>query len=259
MGKNAYMRPNVKYVKLCMISIFMVSCSFSVNEPVDVLWDKLGEKTDRLIIFLPGLLDSASTFEEKEFFSLARKAGIKADMVAMGIHFGHLMENKMVERIELDVYLDAIKKGYKNIWLVGVSIGGLNSLLFYRKHAKGLCGVVALAPYVAGGVLFEELQKDGVDNWEPKEVYDMMLFEKKLQFLWAWLQQQKSDNNLKSVYLGYGKQDRFIEAIKLLESILDKNNIIAIEGKHDWVTGKKVWQQQLASMHKSGLLQPCNK
>ena len=242
-----------------MILIFLASCTFNVNEPVDLLWDKLGEKTDRLIIFLPGLLDSASTFEEKEFFSLARKAGVKADMVAMSIHIGHLMENKMIERVELDVYMDAIKQGYKNIWLVGVSIGGLNSLLFYRKHMKGLCGVVALAPYVAGGVLLEELQRDGVDNWEPKEVYDMMLLEKKLQFLWAWLQQQKSDNNLKSVYLGYGKQDRFIEAIKLLESILDKNNIIAIDGGHDWETGQKVWKQQLASRQQTGLLLPCNK
>lgn len=242
-----------------MISIFLVSCTFNVNEPVDLLWDKLGEKTDRLIIFLPGLLDSASTFEEKEFFSHARKAGVKADMVAMSIHIRHLMENKMIERIEFDVYLDAIKNGYKNIWLVGVSIGGLNSLLFYRKHMKGLCGVVALAPYVAGGVLLEELQKDGIENWEPKEVYEMMLFEKKLQFLWAWLQQQQSDNNLKSLYLGYGKQDRFIEAIKLLESILDKKNIIAIDGEHDWETGQKVWQQQLASRQQSGLLLPCNK
>ena len=100
-----------------MISIFLVSCTFSVTEPVDLLWDKFGEKTDRLIIFLPGLLDSALTFEEKEFFGLARKAGIKADMVAMSIHFGHLMEDKMVERVELDVFLDAKKQGYKNIWI----------------------------------------------------------------------------------------------------------------------------------------------
>ena len=48
-----------------------------------------------------------------------------------------------------------------------------------------------------------------------------------------------------------------MESIKLLQNILNKKNVIAIEGVHDWVTSRKLWQQQLLSRSETGLLQPC--
>lgn len=251
---------NIRNILICIFSLFIFSCSFNsdVNKPVNLLWDKLGEKSDSLIIFLPGLYDTAEIFKEEQFFTIARKAGIKADMVAASIHIDHLVEEMMVKRIETDIFQYAKDFGYKNIWLAGVSLGGLNSLLFYQKHMKDICGVVALAPYLADKALTKELkQAGGIKNWQPKSVKNKKIFEQKLQFLWVWLQEQDSKNNLSQIFLGYGKQDRYVEPIKLLQHILDKKNVTAVEGNHGWIAGRKIWQQQLLSRVKTGLLQPC--
>ncbi len=252
---------NFRFLLICVFTLFANSCSlnFNVNEPVDLLWDKTGKKNDSLIIFLPGLIDTAKTFKNENFFTIAREAGIKADMVSASIHIGHLIKEVMVKRLETDIFNPAIKAGYHNIWLVGLSIGGLNALLFYKKYEKNICGVVTISPYIADTELRKELQQAGsVKDWQPKSVENMKVFNKELQFLWVWLQKQVSNNNLQQIYLGYGEQDRYIEEIKLLQNILDNNNVITVDGHHNWVTGQKIWRQQLLSRKKTGLLQPCN-
>ena len=215
-----------------------------VNKPVDLLWSKTGKKTDSLIIFFPGLYDTADKFKDEKFFLIARKAGIKADMVSANINVFHLVNNMMIKRIETDVLQHAKEVGYKNIWLVGVSLGGLNSLLFYTKHERNICGVVTLSPFVANTPLIDDLKNaKEIKYWQPGSVDNKLTLEKKLRFLWVWLKQQSLNNNLKQIYLGYGKQDRFAEAIKLFENILDKNNIVYVEGEHNWETGQKIWQK----------------
>ena len=254
----------IKHIRNHLIYFFaftLVSCHLIINvkEPVDLVWDKAAEKTDQLIIFLPGLYDTATKFKDEAFFSTARKAGVKADMVSANVNVLHLVEDMMIKRIETDVFLHARKNGYKNIWLVGVSIGGLNSLLFYRKHVKNICGVVTLAPFVANKSLTKELQNgNNIKDWKPGFGEFSLGFEQKLQVLWVWLQKQSTKENLKHIYLGYGKQDRFVEPIKLLQNILDKKNIVAVEGEHDWETGLKIWKKQLSTRSKTGLLKPCH-
>ena len=182
-----------KNVVFCFIVLICTSCSFNldVNKPVELVWDKTGEKVDSVIIFLPGLLDTAKTFKDEQFFSAARKVGVKADMVAASINIRHLIEKVMVERIEKDIFRHLKNEGYKNIWLVGMSLGGLNTLLFYQKYAKDICGVVAVAPYIADEGLTKELQQAGsLNKWLPKSAKNKKVVKQKLQLLWEWLQQQ---------------------------------------------------------------------
>ena len=68
----------------------------------------------------------------------------------------------------MEISTGKIQKIYKNIWLTGVSLGGLNSLLFYKKHAKNICGVVLLAPYLGDKVITDAIQNaGGLKNWQP--------------------------------------------------------------------------------------------
>lgn len=256
----------IRFLFILSISVLLLACSQNsdVNEPVELVWDKKGIRTDELIVFLPGLYDKAEIFKEEQFFTMARNAGIKADMVAASIHIDHLLQERVTERIEKDVFKNAIKSRYKNIWFVGVSLGGLNSLLFYKKHAKDICGVVALAPYLAGKVLTKELQKaGGIKNWSPvyidnsKEVDDNEIMYRNLQKLWIWFKDQDRKNNLKQIFIGYGDEDRYIDTQKLFSVLLPVNNITVIAGKHKWKTGRKLWLKQLSMQAETGLLKPC--
>lgn len=248
----------LKILSVCFISIFIVSCSmiFKVNEPIDLLWDKTGDKTESLIIFLPGLFDSADKFKKESFFSIAREEGIKADMVAANTNIGHLGERVLIKRIEEDVFKHIESVGYKNIWMVGVSIGGLSSLVYFQKHEKDFCGLVVLAPFLADDDLLEEIKKKGgVRKWLPEAGKLKDSVDEQMESIWLWLGAKKDTSN---IYLGYGKHDRYIAGSRLLEGLLEKNNVIKVKGKHDWKTGRKIWREQLASRAKTGFLQPCH-
>ncbi len=236
-----------------------MSCSLDVNKPVNLLWDIKANKNNSLIVFLPGIIDTAETFKDEQIFTLARKAGITADMVAAGIYIKHLLKEKMIERLEADIFSHLKNKGYENIWLVGMSLGALNSLLFYQQHMNKICGVVMLSPYIADEELAHELRQAGsLRQWEPKSANNKKILKRKLVSLWKWLQQQQLKNDLNNIYLGYGNRDKFILSISLLRKILNTNNIIEVEGIHDWVTARKVWRQQLSTRNETGLLKPCN-
>ena len=206
-----------KIILMIVFTLSLVTCALlvDVKSPVKLLWDKTGKKTDRLIIFFPGLYDTEEKFKDEDFFSIARKEGVSADLVSVNVNVFHLVKGMMIERVEKDIFETAKETGYKNIWLVGVSLGGLNSLLFNIKHEKDLCGVVTLAPYVADTPLTEDLSDaKSINDWKPSTNGDKLDLEKRLQQLWIWLKESSSNNNLKKIYLGYGKQDRYIDAIK---------------------------------------------
>lgn len=255
---------NIRILLISIIAFTITSCSLNsdVNEPVDLLWDKLGEKTDNLIIFLPGLYDTAEVFKKKQFFTVAREAGIKADFVAASIHVDHLLQGKLNERMNKDILQDAVKYGYKNIWLVGLSLGGLNSLLFYSKHPQKICGVVVLAPYLAGKSMAKEiLAAGGIKKWQAKPASQKETGEVEIieQYkLWQWLKEQNTKNKLGQVYIGYGDRDTYVAAGNILASLLDKKNVTVIEGRHNLKTAIKLWKQQLLTRKQTGLLQSCN-
>ena len=254
--------------------LLLMACTpqVDVNAPLELLWDKNSDKnstknnseTKNLIVFLPGLYDVAETFKKEKFFTLARSAGVTADMVAASVHIDHLLQNKGMLRIEEDILKPALKAGYKHIWFVGVSLGGLNSLLFLKEHTQDICGVVLLAPYLGDKVIAAEIENaGGLKNWEPNHFLDPEEIEKKqrvdirVQDLWHWIKQQDS-KTLKKIHLGFGSKDRYAKAHQQLALFLDKQNVTEITGAHEWKTGRKLWQQQLNSRDKTGLLNTCH-
>ena len=74
---------------------------------------------------------------------------------------------------------------------MGVYLGGLNSLLFYKEHVKDICGVVLLAPYLGDKVITRTIvNAGGLNNWQPdqidnpEDVKNKQLIDLRLQYLW---------------------------------------------------------------------------
>ena len=207
------------------------------------------------VIFLPGIFDSVNRFKNEHFFSAARDAGITADMVAANTNIGHLTERVLIKRLKKDVFELIKNDGYKNIWIVGVSIGGLSTLTYFKEYEEDLCGVVVLAPYLADDHLTEEIKNvGGVKNWLPAgRMKDSI--DERIEEMWLWMKVKKDFSN---IYLGYGNKDPFIAGSQFLGGFLEEENIMMVGGEHDWVTGRRIWKSQLASRMKTGLLRPCH-
>ena len=252
------MKSKMKLVSIAFLLLFLLSCSliFETEKPLYLLWDKAEKKSDKLIIFIPGVYDSVDKFKRESFFNDAREAGIRADMVAININAGHLAKRVMIPRIQKDVFRLTRNQGYKNIWMVGVSIGGLSSLVYLQHHEKALCGVVVLAPFLADDRLIKEARKfGGIKKWVPAAEKIKDSIDDQINSLWRWL---TTKNDFSNIYLAYGKQDRFIVGSHLLETFLEPSHVVSMDGEHDWITGRKLWNEQLNTRKETGLLGSCN-
>ena len=135
--------------------------------------------------------------------------------------------------------------GYEKIWLVGVSMGGLGSLLYLKEHPENIDGILTLGPkldanFIGNGAIIDEIATaGGVDNWEPGN-YDPD--DDWPRMLWAWLKTYNHDStNAPPIYLGIGTEDGFFKAQNLLASDLPQDRVIFVEGGHRFSTFKKIW------------------
>src|SRR4051812_6356170 len=94
--------------------------------PMRALADPLpsGEKARCLLVFLPGVADRSWTFREEGFVEARRARNLSVDVVAADSTVGYYLRGIDARRLEHDVIRPARAKGYEQVWMAGVSMGG---------------------------------------------------------------------------------------------------------------------------------------
>jgi pimeloyl-ACP methyl ester carboxylesterase len=202
-----------------------------------------------LFVFLPGNGDPVSVFQKKGLIEAVRERGLPADVIAVNAHLGYYMNGSFFIRMKDDVIGPASTRGYDQIWMIGNSLGGFGSLSYAREYPEDITGIVLLGPFLGERALVREIrQAGGLQQWEPGEVFKNSK-EGQEKLNWMWLRARGREEQFRTgepagmpkIYLGYGDGDRFSSGQKLLGTILPKDRVLAIDGGHDWVTWKKLW------------------
>lgn len=237
-------------ILLCLLQ-FASSCSHRKPIiPLNLQWGSNQKQSDTLIIFLPGVRDNKQAFVEKGLFSRLQQSGMAVDMVAADLHLAYLENNTSVQRLYEDIIIPAQSNGYKNIWLVGISLGGLNALLYLKNRPADICGLVLLSPYLGEEKISNEIDlAGGITNWRPVNT-DMLNDE---ETLWLWLKTARLDN----VYLGTGSEDRFISLHKQLAHMLPTENTHIINGEHRWPVWQQLWKYFVTLMQTEKGFEQC--
>lgn len=227
--------------------LFLTGCSLSPPPkiPMDTLRYEHSstQRSCCLIVFLPGRRDSAAQYERAQFIDAVRQSGVAMDMVAVEAHYGYYASRTVVARLRADVIAPAIAQGYEQIWLVGVSMGGLGALFYIREYPQDITGVVALAPFLGDANMVQEItDAGGLWQWHIPPVPPGDFPRELWQWLKVYLQRHDKEPPL---YLGYGQQDRFAPANDLLATYLPKTDVLTIPGGHEWSTWKSLWQTLL--------------
>jgi len=196
-----------------------------------------------LLVMLPGAMDRAQDLMEQGLCAALRERGLPVDVVAVDAHVDYYFERTVIECLAADIIAPARDLGYKRIWLLGISIGGMGSMAYVREHAADIEGVVLLAPFLgARGLIAEVMRAGGLNQWTPGDIPPG----DDERALVAWLRTYRSaDPALPAIFLGYGKGDRFAPASTMLAAQLPASRVVAVEGGHDWQTWRALWQQLL--------------
>lgn len=202
-----------------------------------------GEPASTLIVLLPGRHNDAAAFDSEGFIAAVQRTGLRADIVATEAHFGYYARQTLVPRLHEDVIVPARSNGYRRIWLVGVSMGGLGALWYDMDHPGEVAGVVALSPYLGDPPIHREITAaGGLALWEPVPGD----FQDYQRIIWRRLKRyQDPAASSGRVFVGYGRQDRFAPADALFAAVLPPEQVFTVDGDHDWPTWRILWERIL--------------
>jgi pimeloyl-ACP methyl ester carboxylesterase len=223
-------------MRLCLLvaSVLNVGCTllFHPPGPMDSAFDPLpGDKQARcLVVLLPGVADTAEVFREKGFVEAIRNSGLSTDIVSANATVGYYLDGSAAQRIEA-VVAPLRRRGYEQIWLVGVSMGGLGTLQYSQAFPDHVDGILALAPYLGDAPEAEIREAGGLAKWSPDPQRQP----------WSWLRDVVT-GKLKgpAIYVGYGDRDAIVGSESVLSTALPADRVLRTSGAHDWQSWRAV-------------------
>ncbi len=233
----------------------VLSGGCSGNKPLEILeYESEPVRYKNLIVFLQGMGGTTSCFTAghkcfaaEGFVEAVRSRNLPYDMVAPGTHFGYYRARTLGERLRNDVILPARSKGYERIWLVGVSLGGLGSLMYLKHHPEDVDGVLTLGPFLGYDEIIDEIYAaGGVAQWQPGSFDEQKKWQR---MLWRWIKERDQHSNASPVFIGYGDWDPYVRAHRLLAATLPPEQVYAVDGGHRFSTFRKIWEKFLDSGH----------
>lgn len=248
-------------VMVLFLALSINGCFPTPKVPIDTIHYDAGDvKGPRLLfVFLHGNGDRNSVFDAEGFVTAVRSRGLPADMISVDAYIGYYINGSIVSRLKQDVIEPARVKGYERIWLISNSLGGFGSLLYAREYPNEISGMVLLGPFLGEQPLIKEIRNaGGLSRWDPGQVL-LNNKDDAEKHIWLWLKEHGQPGQVRSenrncpkgqgcvprIYLGYGTHDRFAYGQDFLASLLPPEQVIAIDGGHDWSTWKKLWDRFL--------------
>lgn len=210
----------------------------------------------RLMILLPGIGDEAADYARHGLVASAQARGLDADLIAVDAHYGYYARDEIQTRLFEEIILPA-RTEYDEVWLVGISLGGLGAILTAREHPEAIDGLVLLAPYLGPSHMPRTIiAEGGMRAWEPPPPparYDWDVE------LWSWLKRYEDPSeDLPPLYLAYGREDSFAPAHGVLADILPSERVVVSDGGHIWTTWAGLWDEMVSDgLHR--LLRPRNR
>jgi pimeloyl-ACP methyl ester carboxylesterase len=199
-----------------------------------------------LFVFLPGRGDRAEVYQREGFATPLGEHGLVAEAVSVDLHVGYYARRIAHQRLHDDVITPARSRGVRQVWLVGVSMGGLGTLIYDRYFPGEVTGTVLLAPFLGDEKVIDEITAaGGLARWEPKQP---VAADDWARDIWSWLRRGPSSTQpMPRLVLGYGTRDSLAPANRLLAATLPEERVFTADGGHDWQTWDKLWRAMLAS------------
>lgn len=200
-------------------------------------------RNDTLVVMLPGRGDRAEVFIREGFEQAGVLHGF--DTVAVDAHLGYYMQRSLLDRLHADVIAPAREAGYENIWMLGISMGGLGSLLYAAEYPDQVDGVVLIAPFLGDRSAIETIVASGpLEQWDGQgdglKDYEVAI--------WSYIRDARTGGGSVPMVLGYGLSDGMAEGYERLLDYMKPSSVYTLEGGHKWTTWRPLWDQIAADL-----------
>lgn len=196
-------------------------------------------KNRLLLVMLPGAGMTAADFVTQGFVDDARTGETIVDVVAAQPDQLQYLDGS-VPRVLADAVLDPAREaGYRRIWLLGISLGGMGALSCASACPSGIEGLILLAPFIGThGTMAELARAGGFAGWPPAASAATDLE----RTILAWLKNYLAGPAVPALWLGHATLDRFASGHRLLAAALPRERVVQVEGRHDWTAWRAAFR-----------------
>lgn len=193
-------------------------------------------KPQRLVVVLPGRGDDLERLRKRGIDAIIRAQWPDADVELAGLTLGYYMAGNAERRLHDEIVAPARRRGYDQVWLLGISLGGMGAVLYERAHPGEVDGIVLLSPYLGEASTLQEIEAaGGVDAWQAGPAPGKVDADNFEHDIWRQIQDwSRHPNRAGRVWLAYGERDSLRHAGELLAPALPAGHVLVLPGAHDW-------------------------
>ena len=203
------------------------------------------EKTDHLIVLLPGRGDAVDAFDKAGFIDAMKDSSVYADAIALDAHLGYYIAGQLADRVREDVLTPYREAGYNKFTLVGTSLGGYGSL-WLANELDDFQGALLIAPYLGPRKVINSVaEAQSLGQW----LEDLGREPNEDEYAWLWLHRlSESGTGLDDrLIIAFGERDRFARAAGIANDLMPDAQVFRNGGGHDWTTWLQLWRDVLES------------
>jgi pimeloyl-ACP methyl ester carboxylesterase len=196
------------------------------------------------MVLIPGAYQAPEEFLTAGFLSAIRERQLDIDIVLVAPELAHLTERVALGQLRDQVVLPARSSGCIAVWFAGLSMGGFLALLYAADHPNELDGICLIAPYLGNRMINAEIGRfRSLANWNARmaDVQDELEEERRV---WRYIAKHVTHPPARH-YLGFGRDDRFVMAQRLMARQLPPESVDVIDGGHEWCVWRELWNRFL--------------
>ena len=230
----------------CLLMLVGCAAGGDVSKPVPTTFIAAPQPAHRLVVMLPGRGDSLQGLTDTGIAAIIQESWPDADVLLTGLTMPFYRQGRAVQRLHNEVIEPARRKGYQQVWMAGISLGGMGTLLYDSEYPDQIDGLLLLSPYLGEDSILQQIrQAGGLAAWQAGPVQESRpdTFQHEL---WRSLQAlSQRPQRTESTWIAYGADEPFRQPIELMTPLLPANHVIMLPGKHNWTLWKPAMRELL--------------
>lgn len=211
-----------------------------MSQPLQTLQQNCGAPD--LIVLLPGAYMAPTDFVSAGFFRAVEQRRLQLDIIAVAVDLARIADGSAATAVREQILLPA-RRDYQRIWLGGISLGGLLTLIINADWPEAVDGLCLLAPYPGSRLTTNPIEHaGGLDAWQP----DSHALSDPENRAYRWL---KTVPAKLPAFVGYGREDRFAKGMQTIAERFPETTRHTVPGGHDWPAWQLLWDHFLDRGH----------
>ena len=238
-------RPLRRLLLACVALLAACTVGGDPAQPIPTTFIPAPQPAQCLMVVLPGRADDLRALQRSGVVAAIQRRWPDTDVVLAELSMPYYLDGKASRRLHDQVIAPARRRGYRQVWLGGASLGGMGSLMYYQAYPGELDGLMLLAPFLGETAILREIAgAGGVRRWDagPAQAITADTWQHEL---WRHVQGPSRDPvRARRVWLAYGDNHKLRKAMPLLAPALPPEQVLVRPGRHNW----RVWSPAMGEV-----------